>query len=109
MKTAHYKKVCLDVALLKKARVLSLAGDETRIRILCFMFRYKKGCVGDIAKSLAMSVSSISHHLQIMKDNGFFMTERTGNSICYLLRRDAFMRGLKKVICDVAIDQRSNP
>lgn len=109
MKPPNYKKVCLDAALLKKARALSLAGDETRIRILCFMFRYKKACVGDIAKSLDMSVSSISHHLQIMKDNGFFMTERMGNSICYLLKGGAFMRGLEKVICDLDIDQRSNP
>lgn len=108
MKAPDYKKVCLDTMLAKKARVLSLAGDETRIRILCFMFKYKKACVSDIAKSLDMSVSSISHHLQIMKDNGFFITERMGNNICYALKKSAFMRGLEKVICDLDMDKRSD-
>lgn len=100
MDTMHYRKLPLDGVLIRKARLLALAGDETRIRILCFMFKYKKACVSDIAQSLAMSVPSISHHLQIMKDNDFFATERMGNKICYILKKSAFTRGLEKVICD---------
>lgn len=104
----NYKKICLDEELAKKARILSLAGDETRIRILCLMFKYKKACVSDIAKSLDMSVPSISHHLQIMKDNGFFATERMKNNICYILKKNAFMKGLEKIICELDMNQRSN-
>lgn len=103
MRAKPYKKVCLDEMLKKKARLLSLAGDETRIRILCFMFRHKKACVGDIAKSLNMTLPSISHHLRIMKDNGFFVTERTGISICYALSDDDFIKSLKKLICDTKV------
>ena len=94
-----YQKLCLDEKLIKKARLLELAGDPTRIRILCFMFKYKKGCVSDIAKSLDMSVANISQHLQIMKDNGFFNTERTGQNICYILNNSKFTSGLKTIIC----------
>lgn len=106
MKTLNYnyKKVYLDAILIKKARALSLVGDETRIRIFCFVFKYKKACVSDIAKNLEMSVSNISHHLRIMKDNGFFITERMGNNICYILRKGPFIKGLEKVICDLDID-----
>ena len=99
MEHATYTKVPLNGALLKKARMLDLAGDPTRIRILCFMFKYKKACVSDIAKSLDMTVASISHHLQIMKDNGFFATERMGQNICYILNEQKDMRRLERIVC----------
>ena len=38
--------------LVKKSRLLGLAGDQTRIRILCIMFQNRKACVSDIASSL---------------------------------------------------------
>ncbi len=99
MEHATYTKVPLNGALLKKARMLDLAGDPTRIRILCFMFKYKKACVSDIAKSLDMTVASISHHLQIMKDNGFFATERIGQNICYILNEQKDVRRLERIVC----------
>ena len=99
MEHTTYTKVPLNGALLKKARMLDLAGDPTRIRILCFMFKYKKACVSDIAKSLDMTVASISHHLQIMKDNGFFATERMGQNICYILNEQKDVRRLERIVC----------
>lgn len=102
-KEIKYKKFALNEELIKKARLLELAGDPTRIRLLCFMFEYKKACVSDIAESLDMSLASISHHLQVMKDNGFFTTERMGQNICYILVENDFMTQLKKVICDTPI------
>lgn len=100
-KKKPYKKFALGEELIRKARLLELAGNPARIRILCFMFEYKKACVSDIAESLDMTLPGISHHLQIMKDNGFFATERMGQNICYILVENDFMTQLKKVICDV--------
>lgn len=99
MEQKDYKKLKLTDELVRKARMLELAGDPTRIRILCFMFRYKKACVTDIAESLEMSIASISHHLQIMKDNGYFTTERMGVNICYILVESDFIAKLEKIIC----------
>ena len=90
MKHSAYKKMPLDAALSKKARLLALAGDETRIRILCFMFEYGEACVSDIAESLGASINTVSHHLRMMKDNGMFTSERMGINICYKLARDEF-------------------
>jgi len=89
----------LTAELTKKSRLLAIAGDQTRIRILCFMFERKKACVSEIAVGLGMSVSAISHHLQIMRDNGLFTTERKGNMICYRLDYNPFVRKLEKLIC----------
>lgn len=95
-----YKEIVCDENILKKTRFLEIAANSTRILILCFMYKYKEACVTDIAKSLNMSVASISHHLQIMRDNGFFKTKRMGNNICYQLINNESIKYLKKIICD---------
>lgn len=94
------KSYNLSPELIKKARFLAIAGDQTRIRILCYMFTNRKACVSDIAEALDMSVSAISHHLQIMRDNGFFETERMGNMICYILVKNEYINRLEKIICE---------
>jgi len=82
-----------------KARLLALAGDTTRARIFCFMFENKEACVSQIADSLGMSVASISHHLQMMKDHDLFQTERNGNTICDKLIDSQFTHQLKSMLC----------
>lgn len=99
MEQDHYNKIPLSQKLVKRSRLLALAGDETRIRILCFMFEYNQACVSDIAESLGMSINTISHHLRIMKDNGFFTSERMGTNICYKLVRNEFVSNLEKAVC----------
>lgn len=94
-----YKEIPSDSILVRRARLLSLAGDETRIRILCFLFEYDEGCVSDIAESLDVSINTVSHHLRIMKDVGLVESERMGVNICYKIIRDDFVKSLEKAIC----------
>jgi ArsR family transcriptional regulator len=88
----------------KRARMISLAGDPTRIKILCFMFANKTACVSDIAEAVGMSIQCVSHHLQIMRDNGLFQAERDGNKICYSIASTDFTKHLKKLVCEVEVD-----
>ena len=97
---SEMKKVHLTKDLECTAKKLSLAGDESRIRILCLMFEYKKACVSDIAGALDMSVAAVSHHLQLMREYGFFTTERIGTTVCYILVEDVFVKKLQTIICD---------
>lgn len=99
MDGGQYRKISLDPELVKRARLLSLAGDETRIRILCFLFEYGEACVSDIAESLDVNINTVSHHLRMMKDVGLLVSERMGTNICYKLARDEFVCRLEKVIC----------
>lgn len=93
------KKYRLSPDLETKARLLSLAGDCTRIRILCVLFQNRQACVSEIAESLGMSVSAISHQLQLLKDNDLVGTRREGQNICYFLRDSEFAKKLKKIVC----------
>lgn len=82
-----------------KARLLQLAGDETRIRILCVLFRIPSPCVSDIAAQLNMSVASVSHHLRLLEDNGVLTSHREGKNICYSLQKTPLMQHIEKFIC----------
>lgn len=93
----NYRKTPLLPEMVKKARLIGLAGDPTRMRILCFMFKYGSACVCDIAESLGMSLNAISHHLQIMRDNGYLDSERMGNMISYSLVKNDFTKQLEKL------------
>lgn len=86
--------------LLAKARVFSLIGDKTRLRILCFMFEKKHACVSEIAEELSLSVANISYHLQLLKKDDFFETHRMGNEICYELIESNLIKKLRSFICD---------
>lgn len=92
-------KYSLSQNLEQKARILELAGDPTRIRIFCILFKHEKACVSDIAESLDMTISAVSHQLQLLKDNGLVETERMGQMICYSLHENELTRQLKKIIC----------
>lgn len=95
----HYKKIPLNAELTRRARLMAIAGDETRIRIFCFMFQHGEACVSDIAESLGAPINTISHHLRMMKDVGLLASERTGVNICYKLVRNEFVDNLEKAIC----------
>lgn len=95
----QYTKIPRSEELVRRARFLTIVGDETRIRLLCFLFRYDEACVSDMAKSIETSLNTTSHHLRIMKDAGLVVSERIGVKVCHKLVRDSFVDHLEKAIC----------
>ena len=81
------------------AKLMRIAGDESRLKILCIIFSNKKVCVSEIAEELKMSVAIISHHLQVMSHEGLVTSVREGKKICYNLPKDPFVKDLKNFIC----------
>ncbi len=81
------------------AKKLLVAGDSTRLKILCIIFDDKKVCVSEIAKKLDMSVAIVSHHLQSLAKAGFLEPNREGKQICYSLLKSRFNTDLKDFIC----------
>lgn len=68
----------------KLSQFYKIFGDETRIRILNLLID-KSLCVNDIAASLGMSQSSISHQLQVLRYANFVRTEKQGKVVYYSL------------------------
>jgi ArsR family transcriptional regulator len=73
-----------DEVLYDVADLFKCFSDSTRIRIMYSLFR-QEYCVNDIAKLLNMTVSAISHQLQILKTARLVKSRRDGKTIYYSL------------------------
>ena len=69
------------------AELFKVFGDSTRIRILFVLFEAEV-CVCDLAETLHMTQSAISHQLRILKQNKLVKSRREGKSIFYSLADD---------------------
>lgn len=66
------------------AELFKVFGDSTRIRILFVLFEAEV-CVCDIADTLNMTQSAISHQLKILKQSKLVKSRREGKSVFYSL------------------------
>ena len=66
------------------AEFYKVFGDATRIRILCVLLEAEV-CVCDLAETLNMTQSAISHQLRILKQSRLVKSRREGKSIFYSL------------------------
>lgn len=66
------------------AELFKTFGDSTRIRILFVLFEAEV-CVCDIAETLHMTQSAISHQLRILKQSKLISSRRNGKSVFYSL------------------------
>ncbi len=67
------------------SRILNLAGNEVRLKILFLLFTEKKMCPCDLSDVLKMTVPAISQHLKKLKDAEVITSTKTGQTIFYSL------------------------
>lgn len=73
-----------DNQLALLAELYKVFGDSTRIRIL-YVLSKQEMCVQDIADTLEMTQSAISHQLRVLKQNFLVKNRREGKTIYYAL------------------------
>lgn len=81
------KEMPAEEILCDLADLFKVFSDSTRIKILYNLF-YTEMCVLDIAKSLNMTQSAISHQLRILKQMKLVKNRREGKTIFYSLADD---------------------
>ncbi|MBQ9611484.1 MAG: winged helix-turn-helix transcriptional regulator [Lachnospiraceae bacterium] len=69
------------------AELFKVFGDSTRIRILFALFQADI-CVCDLAETLGMTQSAVSHQLKILKQAKLVNGRREGKQIIYFLADD---------------------
>ena len=69
------------------AELFKAFGDSTRIRILFALFE-EEICVCDLAESLNMTQSAVSHQLRLLKQARLVNGRREGKQIIYYLADD---------------------
>lgn len=71
----------------KLAEFFKILGDTTRAKIL-FALDQNEMCVCDIANTLKMSKSSISHQLGALRKSGIVKYRKEGKEVYYMLDDD---------------------
>ena len=69
------------------AELYKVFGDSTRIKMLYVLFEAEV-CVCDLAQSLNMTVSAISHQLRVLKQARLVKSRREGKTVFYSLADD---------------------
>lgn len=87
------------------SKVMALAGNEVRFKILYLLQRETELCPCDFADILAMSVPAISQHLRKMKDANVISARRAGQTIFYRISKEneAF---LAAILSNVASERK---
>jgi len=70
------------------SKVMALAGNEVRFKILFLLQRETELCPCDFADILGMSVPAISQHLRKMKDVNIITTRRDRQTIFYRISEE---------------------
>lgn len=84
---AVHEKMPDEDKLYDLAELFKVFGDSTRIRILYVLFEAEL-CVCDIAQTLNMTQSAISHQLRILKQSKLVKNRREGKQVFYSLADD---------------------
>lgn len=73
-----------DDDLIDVAELFKVFGDSTRIKILFILFENEVS-VNELAESMGMNQSAISHQLKILKSAKLIKARRAGKNIFYSL------------------------
>lgn len=76
-----------EESLFSLADLFKIFGDSTRIKILYTLFESEM-CVNDIACTLGMNVSAVSHQLKVLRQARLICARRDGKSFIYQLADD---------------------
>jgi ArsR family transcriptional regulator len=83
MSTCSYKPLSADLAL-EVAETFKVLGDVTRVRILDALAQ-REQCVSDLAETVGLTESAISHQLRLLRATRLVRARRAGRMVFYAL------------------------
>ena len=79
------------------SKTFQALGDLNRQRIL-ELLKKKDMAVNELAKNFSITLPSLSHHLNILKQAGLVVSRRNGQEIIYSLNLSVFEEVSKTII-----------
>ena len=70
------------------SKVLGLAGNEVRLKILFLLYQEGEMCPCDLSDILTMTVPAVSQHLRKLKDGGMVKDKKVGQTVFYSIMDD---------------------
>lgn len=88
IKNCRNKLMTAEVSFTLLSQVLSLAGNEARLKILYLLDEEIELCVCDISDILGMSIPAVSQHLRKLKDANVIKFRKSGQTIFYSMKEE---------------------
>lgn len=88
IKLCRSKLKMVSGSLLSLTKVLDLASNDVRLKILYLLEEEGELCPCDISDILGMSIPAISQHLRKLKDGNIIQSRRDAQTIYYSLTSD---------------------
>lgn len=88
------EKMLQDNIILNIVNIFKLLGDPTRTKIL-YALTNGELCVCDLAASLKMSQSAVSHQLRVLRDSNLVKFRKDGKIVYYSLADDHVVKLIK--------------
>ena len=88
IKECRTKLKLISPSLISLAKVLDLASNEVRLKILYLLEEEVELCPCDISDILGMSIPAVSQHLRKLKDGDIIQSRREAQTIYYSLTND---------------------
>ena len=86
--TCREKVTANEKSFTQLSHILSLAGNDVRLKILYLLEEEKELCPCDLSDILGMSIPAVSQHLRKMKDGNIIESRKEGQTIFYSLRTE---------------------
>lgn len=74
------------------AAIFRALGHPARLAIIKQLAARDEACCGEIVNHLPLAQSTVSQHLQVLKDAGLLICDTRGRNCHYLLNRDKLNR-----------------
>ena len=94
-----------EISFSRLSQVLSLAGNDVRMKILYLLEEESELCVCDLADILEMTIPAVSQHLRKLKDGNILQTRRNAQTIYYSLK-DEHLEIIKPLFEHITIVNR---
>lgn len=88
IKQCKKKVQSVERSLSDLSQILSLSGNEVRLKILYLLGQETDLCVCDLSDILQMTIAAVSQHLRKLKDGGLIQSRRQGQTIIYSLKEE---------------------
>jgi DNA-binding transcriptional ArsR family regulator len=77
-----------NASLCQLSKVLELAGNEVRLKILYLLEEEDRLCPCDLSDILGMTIPAVSQHLRKLKDRNIIEARREAQTIYYSLKEE---------------------
>lgn len=88
-------------------QMFKLLSDETRLRVLMYLYRENELHVSALCERLQQSQPAVSHHLALLRDAGLIGCRRDGKHNFYSIRQTHFHRVVAQLFQNIADPAKS--